>query len=623
MSLSLRFAVVLAAAAAVVAAPPVRRHAHPYAGLSRPARGSLPRPSAPPQLARFAAARAAAPRAAPFCAPGQACWPTPAQWAALNRTVGGALVAVAPPLAPCFGWPAGSPPDGAACNAALGNFTNSYWRAAQPGALQAPNWEQDPVTGADCFDASKPCELGNVAPFAVAAASAAHVAAALKFAAAHNVRVVVRASGHEYQGRSAGADALLVWVHALKGVQVLDNFAACPGDEPRGALATRPGSSWGEAYAAADAAKVTVVGGSEISVSSCGGYTQGGGHSWQGPAFGMAADNVLSYDVVLANGTAVVASACSNADLFWALRGGGGGTFGVVTQCTYATHPFPAFGAAGAFITVELLQEPASLAVLLDAFLDWATAINAPGSASPVTVGGYFIPDLNAPSDPSPAHAHMSLLLGFNGTVDQANAALEPLGAWVATVPAYLTVIGADVIPFPSLMQFHEYWDDASEATGGAVTLGSRLIPRAAVANDTARQLIADTLTSIAYDVGGFTGMLVAGGAVASADPAGAETAINPAWRAASVHVAWGAGWALNATLAEQASIFEGISALTDAMRGITPGSGAYWSESDYLAPAWQTELFGANYARLQAVKKAVDPRGIFTGHHTVELPAA
>ena len=78
----------------------------------------------------------------------------------------------------------------------------------------------------------------------------------------------------------------------------------------------------GEVTDAADAARVNVVGGSEISVSACGGYTLGGGHSWSGPAYGMAVDNLLSVEAVLANGSVVTASACENADLFWALRGG-------------------------------------------------------------------------------------------------------------------------------------------------------------------------------------------------------------------------------------------------------------------------------------------------------------
>ena len=398
-------------------------------------------------------------------------------------------------------------------------------------------------------------------------------------------------------------------------------YAACPGDTPAPALTSSPGAPWGKAYAAADAARVVVVGGSEISVSSCGGYTLGGGHSWSGPAYGMAVDNLLSVEAVLANGTAVTASACANADLFWALRGGGGGSFAVATSCTYRAHPFPAAGAAGAFITVELLQSNTSFAVLMDGWLAYAPSLGNPANAgSGVVAGGYFLPVLDAPEG---THEHVSFLLGFNGTTDQANAALAPLHAWVETQPQYLTIISAQVLPFDSLMAFHEYYDSSSEPTGGALTLASRLIPLAALANDTARLDIALALTEIVYTVGGMTGMLVAGGAVSAADPD--ATSLNPAWRSSGAHIAFGAAWALNASLAEQAAIFQGVSALNAYLRDTCDpyagGPAAYWSESDYLEQEWQAAFWGSHYPRLQAIKKAVDPGNLFTCHHCVELP--
>jgi len=404
-------------------------------------------------------------------------------------------------------------------------------------------------------------------------------------------------------------------------VAVSPAFKPCAGDTPVPALTAGPGAPWGKAYAAADAAKVVVVGGSEISVSACGGYTFGGGHSWSGPAFGMAVDNLLSVDVVLANGTLVTASACENADLFWALRGGGGGSFAVATACTYRAHPFPAAGAAGAFLTVELLQGNASFAVLMDGWLAYAPGLSyAAANTGGVVAGGYFLPVLNAPEG---THEHVSFLLGFNGTVDQTNAALAPLGAWVATQPQWLSLIGADIRPFDSLMQFHEYYDSSSESTGESQTLGSRLVPLDVMLNDTKRAALALALTTIVYDLGGMTGMFVAGGAVATADAA--ATSLHPGWRTAGAHIAFGAPWALNATLAEQADIFNGISALNGLLRDTCDapprGPAAYWSEADFLEPQWQAAFWGDNYPRLQAVKKAVDPNGLFSCHHCVELP--
>lgn len=584
------------------------RHAHPYASLLRPARGPLP-------AARRARRPDAPPRAEPFCTPTDACWPSPAEWAALNASVSGALIAVAPPLAPCFGFP-GEPIDAAECLAREQNYTNSYWRASQPGASQEVVWEQDLATGASCFDAASPCELGNIPPFAVRAATTADAQAALAFAVRHNVRVVVKSSGHEYQGRSAGAGALLLWTHALTGLAFDAAFAACPAQPPVPAVTTAPGVSFGEVYALADAHRVEVVGGSEISVSSCGGYTLGGGHSWMGPAHGMAVDNALRFTVVLANGTAVAASTCENPDLFWALRGGGGGNIGVVTSCTYRAHPFSPAGAAGAFVTVELLQGRASLAVLLDGWLSFAEHLGDPARSAGVVVGGYYIPVLDAPEG---THEHVSFLLGVNGTTAQANAALAPVQAWILAQPAHLSIIGAQVVPFVSLMAFHEAYDAGSEATGYAGTLGSRLIPAAALRNATTRAAIAQVLTNITFAMG-LTGQLVTGGAVRANDPAGDETSITPAWRTTGTHVSFGLAWPSNATAATRDAVFAYVSEMTGMLRDLTPDGGAYWSESDYDEPEWAESFWGANVARLRAIKAAVDPTGVFTCHHCLAV---
>jgi hypothetical protein len=179
-------------------------------------------------------------------------------------------------------------------------------------------------------------------------------------------------------------------------------------------------------------------------------------------------------------------------------------------------------------------------------------------------------------------------------------------------------IIGADLDPFPSLMQFHEAYDPSSEPMGYAGTLGSRILSLALLNNATARAAVVSSLTTIAYAVG-ITGQLVAGGAVAAADAA--ATSLHPAWRSAGVHVSFGAAWQPNASQAEREAVFQGVSALTDLLRSDAPGSAAYFSESDYLEPNWQDAFWGPNYARLQQVKAAVDPAGLLSCHHCVELP--
>jgi FAD/FMN-containing dehydrogenase len=86
---------------------------------------------------------------------------------------------------------------------------------------------------------------------------------------------------------------------------------------------------------------VVVVGGAALTVGAAGGYSLSGGHGALSPMYGLAVDNILEVDVVIADGTLLTANECTNTDLFWALRGGGGGTFGVVTRMVHKAHDSP------------------------------------------------------------------------------------------------------------------------------------------------------------------------------------------------------------------------------------------------------------------------------------------
>ena len=108
------------------------------------------------------------------------------------------------------------------------------------------------------------------------------------------------------------------------------------------------------------------------------------------PAFGLAVDNVLAFSAVLANGTSVSVSACSYPDLFWALRGGGGGSFAVVTSAVYRLHPTPAGGVTGFSLYVVLLQGTNSVSKVLDGFLLATPNLLSPSQNGSVW-GGYFL----------------------------------------------------------------------------------------------------------------------------------------------------------------------------------------------------------------------------------------
>jgi FAD/FMN-containing dehydrogenase len=182
---------------------------------------------------------------------------------------------------------------------------------ADSSSVMAPffaNQSCDPFTSP-----STPCTLGNYVSYSVNATCKEDVIAAVKFAQSRNIRFVVRNTGHDYNGRSTGAGALAVWTHHLKSTQFVDWKDSYYTGK---AIKMGAGVQGFEAMAAAKAVGQVVVGGECPTVGVAGGYTQGGGHSALSTSFGLAADQTLSFDVVLANGDFVTATRTNYADLY-------------------------------------------------------------------------------------------------------------------------------------------------------------------------------------------------------------------------------------------------------------------------------------------------------------------
>lgn len=146
-----------------------------------------------------------------------------------------------------------------------------------------------------------------------------------------------------YNGKSTGAGALSVWTHYLKNISILDwSDQHYTGK----AIKVGAGVQGYEAIEAAAAQGLVQIGGECPTVSVAGGYTQGGGHSALSSTFGLAADQTLSFDVITADGRLVTASRSEHSDLYWALSGGGGGTYGVVLSMTAKAYPDDIVGGA-------------------------------------------------------------------------------------------------------------------------------------------------------------------------------------------------------------------------------------------------------------------------------------
>lgn len=158
--------------------------------------------------------------------------------------------------------------------------------------------------------------------------SPSDVCNAIKLARAESLPVSVRSGGHGVAGTAVCDGGLMVDLSAMKGIQV---------DASSRAIVAQPGVLWGEFDRASQAYGLATTGG-QVSHTGIAGLTLGGGLGYLMGKHGAACDNVLSLDIVTAEGELVVASAEENPDLFWAMRGAGG-NFGIVTSFRYRLHP--------------------------------------------------------------------------------------------------------------------------------------------------------------------------------------------------------------------------------------------------------------------------------------------
>jgi FAD/FMN-containing dehydrogenase len=159
-------------------------------------------------------------------------------------------------------------------------------------------------------------------------AGVADVMAAVKFARSHGILTSVRGTGHNVAGISLCDDGLVIDLSAMKGIHM---------NHVKRTVRVEPGVTWGEVNHDLQAFGLAATGG-YVGTTGVAGLTLGGGLGWMVRKYGCALDNLLSVDVVTAEGEFLTASATDNADLFWGIRGGGG-NFGIVTSFEFQVYP--------------------------------------------------------------------------------------------------------------------------------------------------------------------------------------------------------------------------------------------------------------------------------------------
>ncbi|KAI9931464.1 hypothetical protein MW887_010039 [Aspergillus wentii] len=215
------------------------------------------------------------------CRPQNSCWPSTQEWNAFNSSIQGNLVPVRPAAAVCHVPNL----DSSMCDEVKKQWTNSTWRAAQPGTVQWENWESWPEDNQTCYiesSQSTPCGQGRISLYSALVQSASQIQKTVRFAKQHNLRLVIKNSGHDFMGRSTSPESLQILTNGMKDIRLVNAFVLAGAPENKS----------------------------------------------EGPAVTIAAGGTLLY-----------ANAYQNLDLFWALRGGGGGSFGVVLSVTLRTFP--------------------------------------------------------------------------------------------------------------------------------------------------------------------------------------------------------------------------------------------------------------------------------------------
>jgi FAD/FMN-containing dehydrogenase len=567
------------------------------------------------------ATRAADPRPAHRTRPSDPAWPSAGSWEQLNRQVGGQLIRVQTPLAACA-----DAADNTACQVILKNLKNPYFIGDQPGLTQTSGW-------ADAW-------MSALSAYAVVARGTGHVVAAVNFARANNLRLVVKGGGHSYQGTSNAPDSLLIWMRAMNNIIVYDAFVGegCAGVElPQPAVTVEAGAMWVHAYDAVTTKYGRYVQGGGCTTVGVAGLIQSGGFGSFSKNYGTAASGLLEAEIVTADGTVRIANACTNPELFWGLKGGGGGSLGVVTRLTLRTHELPAwFGIA--FLTIKASSD-AAFRRLVGRFIGfysdslfnphWGESVTfRPANTLAVTMASQGLDKQRAEEVWRP---FLDWIAGSPRDFTlETTPNIASIPAWHLWDADYIREHAAGLIMTdqrPGVPAGNVWWaGDAGQVGWFLHGYQSLWLPAALLEKDRLEPF-ADALfaasrhwaVALHFNKG-------LAGAPADAIAAAKDTATNPAVLTA---------FALAIIAAGSAPAYPGIPgrepdltvARRDAgaidiamgeLRKLVSDGGSYVSETNFFESDWQHSFWGANYPRLQAVKAKYDPDGLFFVHHGV-----
>ncbi|EON95608.1 putative fad binding domain protein [Phaeoacremonium minimum UCRPA7] len=527
--------------------------------------------------------------------PGDKDWPSTIQWLLLDLLTGGALEKGVPSAAVCYkDWPQYN---AAQCADITANWTSPKYQMEQPTGVDFPLYEGVTCLPPTLSRTGANCTLGGYPSYVLSVTNVAQIQLAFNFARNLNVRLNVKNKGHDFNGKSTGAGSLSIWTHHLQDIRYISKYTTST--YSGAALKIGAGVQAEKVYQFADSKGLQVVGGIARTVGLGGGYIAGGGHSPLMSVKGMAADQVLALEAVLPDGRFVSVDEKTNSDLFWALRGGGGSTFGVVTSLVIAAYP-------KVKITTLTYSFSTSDTVDMDTF--WA---------------GVDVFWTTFPAAADAGHYRYFTLLCLSA--DSCSFSMGPhwangmntaqLTAFNAPFFANLSALGIDVTDqvyteYDGVYNaFTNTFAESTEVVGGwSYHTGSRLFPRSNWNDSSKLAVQSSAIRKAAQDAGMMLGYNFAPATNPSVNQ---DNAVNPAWRNTLMHGMLGATWGSEATPAEIAAASKTLTDRLQTWRDASPGAGAYMNEADINEPNFQQSFYGTNYDRLYTLKQKYDPWGV------------
>ncbi|RDA95299.1 hypothetical protein CP533_3434 [Ophiocordyceps camponoti-saundersi (nom. inval.)] len=535
--------------------------------------------------------------------PGDRSWPSKETWDCLNSSLHGRLLSPSPPGAVCHrDKPTYDP---AQCPNVQKLWTTFEFHARNPVSVLWNMW-----TGFDCLpDAKAPCTGRGYPAHVVNASETEHVKLAVDFARKHNVRLVVKNTGYDFLGRSTAPGALSIWTLHMNSIKVHPKGQFKLSGSRRTfsgtAVTVGAGTLTMDIYRALDRHKLTFIGAMGPTVGIAG-FLSSGGHSNLSGKYGLGADNILEMEVVTPKGEVLTVNEDGHRDLFWALRGGGGSTFGVVTQITLRTYPSPKILGIHWVAGIAAHDSHASdlaphvMSKLPDAVDAGLLGYNAiiDNTQNPFPVPGQDISGQN-----------ISGIFGVNAVMDTNDAAeayrvLKPVAdavqaKWRGRAKLWLTTT-----PYPSYMAYVNGVYSPRPGGYGWYEV-SRILDRKTMSGNV--EGLAHALQAVKSNRGNTFAMTLAGKGVQEFSPPGGGNSVNPGWRAAYA-------------LAISSLTFKPFDPKTEKdtrqflnsawqpLRDLTPQLGAYIDEGYAYEKDWQHAYWGSNYARLLSIKRKVDP---------------